>query len=150
MTTVISTIDDLVAAFRRIDRKEVELADDLTLPIPLLRVATWCHNQRSYLLFRDTHSSTPQGIIFRRTPTASVAIMCEWCHRVRSRGEVQLLSARVTAHRTIGQYLCADLSCFSLDTPANSPYEPPDASILRVEKALVRMHTLVSQRLMPS
>jgi hypothetical protein len=146
---IIATKDDLVAAFRRIDRKEVELADEIAFPLRLIRVVTWCYGTRSYLVFRDPDAGTPKAIVFRRTPSAGtpVATMCDWCRRMRGRGDVQLLSARVTARRTIGVYVCGDLSCFRIEGPTNSQYEPPDSAVHRVERALERMHLLVSQRL---
>jgi hypothetical protein len=144
---VIASKDDLIEAFRRIDRKEVELADELAFPLRVARVLTWCYGPRSYLVFRDRggEDGAPRAIVFRRTWAGGrhVTTMCDWCHRVRGRGEVQLLSARVTARRTIAQYVCGDLSCFRIDGEAGSPFEPPDGAVRRVERALERMYALV-------
>jgi treble-clef zinc-finger protein len=102
---------------------------------------------RSYLVFRDRDrdDGPPRAIVFRRTAAggAHVGTRCDWCHRSRGRGDVQLLSARVTARRTIAQYLCGDLSCFRIDGEEGSPFEPPDGAVRRVERALERMYALV-------
>jgi hypothetical protein len=141
-TLEIATLEELVACFRRIDRKEVELAEGMTFPLSLRRLVTWSYGSRTFLVTRDRF-----GVVFRRTPlvAARVSSMCTWCQRMRGRGEVQLLSARVTARRTIGQYLCADLSCFVAGD--GGPFEPPDAAVRRVERALGRMQELVDMRL---
>jgi len=143
----IATEEQLLACFRRIDRRDVELGDDVTFPMLLGRVVTWSYGNRAFLVLRERGTGAPLGLVFRRTAVAAarVASMCAWCQRVRTRAEVQLLSARVTARRTIGQYLCSDLSCFTVGEP--SVFEPPDAALIRIQRALDRVHELVAQRL---
>lgn len=143
----IATREELIACFRRIDRRDVELGDDLRFPLRLGRVVTWTYGSRAFLVLRDPDTGARLGVVFRRTAVAGapVASMCAWCHRVRTRAEVQLLSIRITARRTIGQYLCSDLSCFSAGEA--SAFEPSDAALVRIERAVGRMHELVDQRL---
>jgi len=143
----IATEEELLACFRRIDRRDVELGDEVTFPLSLGRVLTWSYGNRAFLVLRERDTGAPLGIVFRRTAVAAsrAPSMCAWCQRVRTRSEVQLLSARVTARRTIGQYLCSDLSCFSAGE--SSVFEAPDAAVLRIQRALDHMHELVEQRL---
>ncbi len=148
----IVSMEELVACFRRIDRKEVELADDLSFPITINRVVTWVYGNRSFVVFWKRDADGPMGIVFRHSGSGGphVATMCHWCQRVRARGEVKLLSARVTGRRTVGQYLCADLSCFHDQSAANAVYESPAEVIHRIERAFDRMYELFSARLIPS
>ncbi len=143
----IATKEELFACFRRIDRRDVELSDDLRFPILIGHVVTWSYGNRAFLVLRGRDTGAPLGVVFRRTTVASARVpsMCAWCQRVRMHAEVQLLSARVTARRTIGQYLCSDLSCFVVGEP--SAFEQPDAAVFRIRRALDHMHQLVDQRL---
>jgi hypothetical protein len=151
----IASHEDLVACFRRIDRKDVELADDLSMPLKINRVLTWSYGNRAFIIFRDGNTEDLKGIVFHRPSTGpQVPSMCCWCQRVRNRGEVKLLGARLDSRRTIGQYLCADLSCFRVDadrTPGiDDLQESPDAVLNRAERAFARMLDLVSLRLLSS
>lgn len=144
---LIASKEELVACFRRIDRNQVELADDLTFPIQLKRVFTWTYGNRSFLVFRKRDGDGPHGIVFRHTSAPRVATMCHWCQRTRPRGEVKLLAARVTGRRTVGQYVCADLSCFRDDNAASAIYESPAEVLHRIERAFAKMYELFSARL---
>ena len=143
----IASEEELVACFRRIDRRDVLLGEDVRFPLALARVVTWSYGNRTFLVLRQRDTDAPLGVVFRRTAVdaARSQSMCAWCQRSRARSEVLLLSARVTARRTVGQYLCRDLSCFSLGDATG--FEPPDAAVHRVRRALGHMHELVERLL---
>jgi hypothetical protein len=125
------------------------LAEGISFPIKVKRVVTWTYGNRSYLVFRQRDAGGPMGIVLHHSGAGGphVATMCHWCQRVRVRGEVRLLSARVTRRRSVGQYLCADLSCFHDQSAA--VYESPAEVIHRIDRAFERMYELFSARLMP-
>jgi hypothetical protein len=68
---------------------------------------------RTYLVFADPAANKARGIVFRRGHQSadSPAAMCDWCHSVRGRGAVGLLTATVSPTNRIGLNLCRDLSC---------------------------------------
>ena len=57
---------DLLGCFRRIDRRAVELAPDMTLPILVHDVVAWSVGPRAFLLFRDAPDAPPRGLVFTR------------------------------------------------------------------------------------
>jgi hypothetical protein len=146
LTIQIASKEELIACFRRIDRKQVELADDLTFPITLKRVFTWTWGTRSFVIFSMRGADEPHGIVFRHSGAPGVATMCHWCQRTRPRGEVKLLSARVSGRRTVGQYVCADLSCFR-DENNGVIYESPAEVLHRIDRAFAKMYELYSAKL---
>ena len=145
---LIPSRDELVACFRRIDRKDVELADDLSFPLKLHRVVTWSYGNRAFVVFRDPETGDAKGIVFHRTSGGSSAVMsmCHWCQRSRGRGAVKLLTARAGSRRTLGQYLCGDLSCFRSDDDAGL-HETGDIALKRIDRAFDRMYELFTMRL---
>jgi hypothetical protein len=112
----ITNAAELVFCFREIDRSDVDV-HGLPLPIVVRDIVTWASGVRAYLLFRDLAEGRVKGIVFHRAQgiTPQVATMCQWCHRVRGNGGVKLLSVHVDERRTLGQYLCCDLACLSID-----------------------------------
>lgn len=143
---LIASWDELVACFRRIDRKDVELADELSFPLKLYRALTWSYGNRVFLVFRERATGEAKGIVFHRASgAATVMSMCHWCQRSRGRGAVKLLTARVGSRRTVGQYLCDDLSCFRADDAGAQ--ESGDVAVNRVERAFDRMYELFTLRL---
>jgi treble-clef zinc-finger protein len=114
----LSSEGELLACFREIDRPEVELAPDLAFPLRLDRrtgAFAWAVGPRAYLLFRDAPDRPTRGIVFHRDTGGlpDVVAMCEWCHRVRGHARVKLMSARAGSRRSVGLYLCSDLSCIA-------------------------------------
>lgn len=111
---------ELVSCFREIDRADVDL-HSISLPTVVRDIATWASGARAYLLFRNAQGERLKGLVFHRTHGISpqVATMCQWCHRVRGNGGVKLLTVRSDQRRTVGQYLCCDLSCLTLDDAAD-------------------------------
>ncbi|HEX6836374.1 MAG TPA: FBP domain-containing protein [Polyangia bacterium] len=144
--STIASYEELLTCFRRIDRKEVELAEGLSFPLKLHRVVTWSYGHRAFLVFRDPRTGDARGIVFHRTSGAeSVLSMCHWCQRSRGRGAVKLLTARAGSRRTVGQYLCGDLSCFRSDD--DEPGGGGDIALHRIERAFDRMYQLFTLRL---
>lgn len=60
---------------------------------------------------------------------------------------MNLLTARVGSRRTVGQYVCGDLSCFRFDAEDAGAQESGDVVLNRVERAFDRMYELFSLRL---
>jgi hypothetical protein len=104
---------ELLDCFRRIDRREVELSADLKLPLEVDDVFAWIVGPRAFLLLRDRPDDRPRGIVFNRSAGVMphIVAMCNWCHSVRGHGAIRLMSASVDRRRTIGVFVCGDLSC---------------------------------------
>lgn len=106
----------LLSAFRPRDRKLVELAPDLKLPMFVRDYLAWSHpaGGRVYLLFA-VRGGSPTGIVFDSNggtgPGALVPQMCDWCHCGGMGTQVALLTARLNSHKRVGVHLCSDLSC---------------------------------------
>jgi hypothetical protein len=100
--------------FRNLDQDEVSTIG-LKFPMGLKDYTSWLEpsGHRVYLVFRDTESQKPRGIVFTRTHshTDGISKMCDWCHSVRGGDSIGLLSARASQNLTIGVELCTDLSC---------------------------------------
>jgi hypothetical protein len=109
------TEEELKRWFRRIDQKDVELPPDAPFPGDLGEMFAWAVGPRAFLVFRDRPDRAYRGIVFHRNQSAipEVAAMCEWCHGVRDKGGVKLLSVKVDARRRVGMYLCSGLDCVS-------------------------------------
>jgi hypothetical protein len=147
----IASEEELLHCFRDVDRVEVELPEALRLPLRVEDTFTWTSGQRAYLLFRDRPTALPKGIVFHRNNSAipDVAAMCEWCHAVRERGEVKLLSASVDGRRRVGLYLCADLDCVihARELPGPNDVREGLAGDARVKKILERIGTFAARRM---
>jgi hypothetical protein len=106
---------DLVGCFRRIDRREVELAPDMKLPIVVHDVVAWSVGPRAFLLFRDDPDAPPRGLVFTRNAgvMSHLSAMCEWCHVSRGAGAIKLMSVAVTRRRSLGVFVCSDLDCLN-------------------------------------
>lgn len=99
--------------FRPIDQDEVQLPSEMTFPLLVRDYLAWVEpsGHRTYLVFAD--GAKARGIVFRRSHQSAdaPAAMCDWCHSVRGRGAVGLLTATVSKTNRIGLTLCRDLSC---------------------------------------
>ena len=108
---------ELLGCFRRIDRREVELAPDLTLPLRVDDVFAWTVGPRAFLLFRDGDGddTQPRGLVFARSSvmSASIVAMCRWCHSVRGQGAIKLMSVSIDRRHSVGVYVCSDLGCLA-------------------------------------
>lgn len=111
----IQSEQQLIDAFREIDRADVQLPRDLTFPFLLKDYLAWIEpsGHRTYLLFNDEDSRNLLGVVFKRAqePADTPVKMCEWCHSVRGGGRVAMLSVKVDQNKLIGLHLCRDLSC---------------------------------------
>lgn len=110
----ISNETELLDCFRPGDQKEVLVPQDLKFPVRVQDYLSWIEPSgcRVYLIFRESVDSAPLGIVFRRDQDPGVsAVMCEWCHSVRSGESVGLLTARASNKKRVGMNLCRDLSC---------------------------------------
>jgi hypothetical protein len=112
MSAVVSEAE-LLGCFRRIDRRDVELAPDLTLPLRVDDVFAWTVGPRAFLLFRDGADGPPRGLVFARCSgmSANIVAMCRWCHSVRGRGAIKLMSVSIDRGHSVGVYVCSDLGC---------------------------------------
>lgn len=111
----IGTEEEMKQAFRPIDQYEVQLPTELTFPLLVKDYLSWVEpsGHRTYLVFADPNKNSPRGIVFKRSHQSadSPATMCDWCHSVRGRGAVGLLTCSVSPTHRIGLNLCRDLSC---------------------------------------
>ena len=107
----LTTEASLLSAFRPIDRKRVELADELRLPIIVNDYVTWPFGKRVFLVFA-LPGAAPRGIVFdSEEPGPPVSHMCDWCQQVGLGARVGLLTARRDRERTAGVLVCSDLGC---------------------------------------
>lgn len=111
----IATEQEFVDAFRRIDRKHVQVPAGMTFPLVALDYRTWAdvHGQRVFLLFKAPGQQQVTGVVFRRTPSTrgDPPGMCEWCHTFGGRDQVGMLTTDVSSRKRVGVYLCLDLKC---------------------------------------
>jgi FBP C-terminal treble-clef zinc-finger len=111
----IGTEEEMKEAFRPIDQDEVQFPSDMLFPLLVRDYLSWVEpsGHRAYLVFADPAKGAPRGIVFKRNHTSADAppAMCDWCHSVRGKGAVGLLTATVSPNRRIGLTLCRDLNC---------------------------------------
>jgi hypothetical protein len=134
---------ELLSYFREIDRAEVELAPDLSVPHSIEFASTWSAGPRVFLLFRDRAGAPPRGIVFHCNPGGlpEAVAMCDWCHAVRGHGGVRLMTVRSSDRREVGLYLCSALACVSPVRDAPSPDDLPEglSGVERAHRALSRI-----------
>lgn len=107
----LTTEASLLATFRPVDRRRVELSPDLRLPIVVNDYLTWPFGKRVFLVFALPGAS-PRGIVFEsEEPGPPVSHMCDWCQQVGLGARVGLLTARRDRERTAGVLVCSDLGC---------------------------------------
>ncbi len=130
MVTVTSEAE-LLDCFRRIDRRDVELAPDLRLPLRVYDVLAWTVGPRAFLLFADGAAKQPRGLVFARCSggSASIMAMCRWCHSVRGQGAIKLMSVSIDRGHSVGVYVCSDLGC--LDRAREFPTARGERQTLR-------------------
>lgn len=111
----ITNEEELLGTFRSIDRDEVQIPLTARFPMAVKDYVAWIEpsGHRIYLVFEDTQTGSPLGVVFQRTRGSAntVASMCQWCHAVRSGSGVGLLTATVAKDHRVGVHLCADLNC---------------------------------------
>jgi hypothetical protein len=111
----IDTEKELLESFRSIDQDQVQIPSELKFPLPVKNYFSWLEpsGHRAYLVFENPESRKNQGIVFRRTPVTSENFpsMCDWCHSVRGRNGISMMTAAVSRDRQVGIYLCSDLKC---------------------------------------
>lgn len=107
----LSTEASLIETFRPVDRRRVELADGMKLPIVVNDYLAWAFGKRMFLVFA-LPGAAPRGIVFdAEEPGPPVAHMCDWCQQVGLGARVGLLTARRDRERTAGVLVCSDLGC---------------------------------------
>lgn len=146
------TADELIAAFRPRDRREVELPTELRFPLALDPFVTWHVGPRAFLVLpsQGEGERPPMGLVFHRDASGpAMPAMCEWCHATRGRGEVTLLSCEVTHRRYVGLYLCRDLGCGkrSDDYPRPENFYERRTADERMAAILTRMRTFAKRHL---
>jgi hypothetical protein len=112
---VVTSEAELLACFRKIDQREVELSPELALPLEVEDVFAWTVGPRAFMLLRDRPDARVRGIVFHRSPGVMdhIVAMCEWCHLVRGHGSIKLMSAQADKRRSVGIYICSDLGCLA-------------------------------------
>ena len=130
----------LLDTFRPKDRKLVEFAADLKLPLILRDYFAWSHpaGGRVYVVFAPK-GGVPTGIAFDTNggTGAPVPQMCEWCHSPGLGTQVALLTAKLHGKKRVGVHLCADLSCKQkLEDDAN---RSGTSATKAIERAVERM-----------
>jgi hypothetical protein len=141
----------LRGAFREVDREELDLTAEVRFPLEVDDCFLWCVGPRVFLLFTPQPGIAPKGIVFNRNSAAlpDAAAMCEWCHCVRGNGGVKLLTAHAARNRTVGLYLCADLSCVEKARELPGPDDLAEGldPERKVKRILERISTFVMRRL---
>ncbi len=111
----IGSEEEMRSAFRPIDQDEVQLPSDMLFPLLVRDTLTWIEpsGHRAYIVYADPSKNSARGIVFKRNHATadSPPAMCDWCHSVRGKGNVGLLTASVSRSRRIGLSLCRDLNC---------------------------------------
>lgn len=149
----ISSENELRAAFRPIDAKELFLPGDLSYPIVLRDYMAWIEpsGHRVFLLFQDPNGLGARGIVFRRSHSSSSGTvqMCQWCHSVRGGNSVRLLTAANGTRKRIGMYLCQDLSCKEkvLGSPGVDDLREPYSRYEKLYRVLLKMSDFARQDL---
>ena len=122
----LTTEASLLATFRYVDRKHVELSRDVTLPVVVNDYLTWAFGKRVFLVFA-LPGKAPRGIVFESNePGPPVSHMCDWCHQVGLGNRVGLLTARRSRERVAG-VLSAPTSDVATGS-STSPTEPASTS----------------------
>lgn len=111
----IGSEEEMKQAFRPIDQDEVQFPSDMLFPLLVRDTLTWIEpsGHRAYIVYADPSKNAARGIVFKRNHATSDAppAMCDWCHSVRGKGNVGLLTTAVSKTRRIGLSLCRDLNC---------------------------------------
>lgn len=103
----------VLKSFRSKDRKLVELSREVKLPAFVRHYLAWSHPSggRVYLVFAPP-GGAPIGIAFDRNSAGPpVPHMCDWCHTSGLGAQVGLLTAKLSATKTVGVHVCSDLGC---------------------------------------
>lgn len=114
--TTIGSETALLNAFRPRDRKRVELPKKLRFPVSFEHYMTWSESAGNYryLVFRHSKTQALTGIAFKHShPGGHVSStrLCDWCHAYGPADQIDLLTVAPNSKRTVGLYLCVDLSC---------------------------------------
>jgi hypothetical protein len=138
----------LLTAFRPKDRKAVEVAKDITLPMFVRDYLAWTHPGGTYVyLVFSVPGGVPTGIVFDLTHGGGPATpqMCDWCHNTGVGNSVGLLTATLNNKKRVGIHVCSDLSCKAkLEDAANRG----GFSVLpSMQKLLERMGKFASESL---
>ena len=143
----------LKQVFREIDRDEVSIPSEIKFPLILKDYVSWLEpsGHRVFLVFQDPSGRGARGVVFRRTSPGAdpVVQMCQWCHSVRGGNAVRLLTARVSARRTVGAHLCGDLSCKEkvLGRPGVNDLREPFSSYEKLYRVLLNMSEFATENL---
>jgi hypothetical protein len=138
--------EQLVNAFREIDRDLVQIPAELEFPLAVKDYIAWMEPSgvRTYLVYNDRDSRL-LGVSFKRIaePADAPVKMCQWCHSVRGGGRVSMLSVAISQNRRVGLHLCRDLSCKEklVAPPKNS--DVPE--LLKPEEKLTRLMERMSE-----
>ncbi len=129
---------ELTSFFRLRDRARVIVRRDLDLPMRVQYYFTWGDPSGAYryLLLKKPGWENPMGLVFRNRGSSSEAAsgsICDWCHAYGSSNQIGLLTAMVSAKRTVGMMLCLDLSCGDkIENNPSSSNKDPETRILQV------------------
>jgi len=117
----IAQAEELVDSFRDLDRDQVELPDTFAFPMLLKDYLVWVEpsGHRVFLVFAHPERRVPMGLVFQRGGQSdSPPMMCEFCHNVRSGGQITMMTAAASRTRRVGLHLCRDLGCKHGEDPA--------------------------------
>lgn len=110
----ISSEEELIKCFREKERDKIILPKDFDFPIDVRYYMSWTESSGSYtyLIFKGPNWDSPRGLVFRRgSSDMGTSGMCDWCHSYGGSDQLGLLTVRLDAKTTIGQYLCLNLDC---------------------------------------
>lgn len=101
----------LLAMFRPMDRRRVEITRDVPVPMLVNDYHAWSFGRRTFLVF-EAPGSGPRGIVFDGDVSGvGVPHMCAWCEAVAPGTRVAMMTARRDLKRIAGIMVCADLGC---------------------------------------
>jgi hypothetical protein len=101
-------------AFRHRDQKKVILPPKISFPFSSEYYFTWSEPSGVYrYLVIQKPTGEYVGMIFETCgPGDSTASrLCDWCHSYGPADQIDLLTVSPSSRRTVGVFLCCDLSC---------------------------------------
>lgn len=149
----ITSENQLLETFRSLDRDQVQVPAEFKFPLAVKDYLSWIEpsGHRVYLVFEDTASGLPLGVVFERTPAppSTPASMCQWCHSVRSGTGVSLLTTAASKNRRVGLHLCTDLNCRerAMGAPGIHDFNESLSGVEKVKQVVRRMNEFAKSNL---
>jgi hypothetical protein len=136
----IENSEQLKSYFRIFEQEEVQTLVEMNFPLVVKDYLAWNEpsGHRVYLVFQSPTNAQPYGVVFEKTRGGEpVPMMCDWCHSIRPKATVALLTARVTSRQSVGVHACHDLQC--KDRLSENPAVHDLRETLRTDQKLHRL-----------